>query len=627
WDAHPLLANQDIGFPGARGWTLSLSRLEPIAFRSPFFPAWERSPYLNGGLLPPEKYLVRGAGGSASSIEEAWLPVTPLDTPVTRIAWERGALSLNAFQLRLRRMLTTRSYLALDYHSATADSQRYDYQFNVHQPYLGGWGFLGKLYPPIDRDSASLVLEDTSLILSAVNFRPRIGFWLDTGHVVEVFLDRVRNSSSLTYPRKPGAIDALGRADSAQYLRPASFSAYSGGLVHGWRSGAWSSQVEASASALEKSARGGDTLSSTGEDKWDGTLFRARGRVAAQGLFLEPYLEAETRHEAWKGRLWLPWGAAEEGWTDRQDVTLGLRPGGEAFRVEAEGGLTRNSRMENRVFWLPRGGARAEARLPFGLEASAGADYEERDPDWEILYRLDPASRLHPSPGLKARADFGLRGEVSWALPWLRLAAGADFLRIRDPWLPAILPSGNACAALADGAYGNLGAACSEALGLPDSLALSLVNWEREARDIWRMAAGLRFGHWALDVENHFLWNSEVEHTAGGTFANRMIPDRVFKGNLGWGRSLLDGKMEVSVGWGWEWFSTRYAWTPNLRGQSLTRKLDEYLALDFRAGMRIRTFLLHFRGANFNHDRYATEPGVHPPGVNFRFGIDWTLFN
>ena len=34
-----------------------------------------------------------------------------------------------------------------------------------------------------------------------------------------------------------------------------------------------------------------------------------------------------------------------------------------------------------------------------------------------------------------------------------------------------------------------------------------------------------------------------------------------------------------------------------------------------------------FKGVNFNHDRYATEPGVHPPGVNFRFGIDWTLWN
>ena len=42
---------------------------------------------------------------------------------------------------------------------------------------------------------------------------------------------------------------------------------------------------------------------------------------------------------------------------------------------------------------------------------------------------------------------------------------------------------------------------------------------------------------------------------------------------------------------------------------------------------RIKTFMLYFDAMNLNHDRYATEPGVHPPGVNFRFGVDWVLWN
>ena len=64
------------------------------------------------------------------------------------------------------------------------------------------------------------------------------------------------------------------------------------------------------------------------------------------------------------------------------------------------------------------------------------------------------------------------------------------------------------------------------------------------------------------------------------------------------------------------------AWARTLAGPV---KLDEYLALDFDAAMHIKTFTLFFKVRNFNHDRYATEPGVHPPGVNFRFGVDWTL--
>ena len=60
--------------------------------------------------------------GDLDGIEEAWTPVAPLDTPVTRLDWTRGALTLNAFDLRLDRMLSERAYLGLEYYTSTADS-------------------------------------------------------------------------------------------------------------------------------------------------------------------------------------------------------------------------------------------------------------------------------------------------------------------------------------------------------------------------------------------------------------------------------------------------------------------------------------------------------------------------
>ena len=105
------------------------------------------------------------------------------------------------------------------------------------------------------------------------------------------------------------------------------------------------------------------------------------------------------------------------------------------------------------------------------------------------------------------------------------------------------------------------------------------------------------------------------------------MPERIFKGNLGWRRSLVENRLKVALGWDWEWISGRRAWAPDLQGESHLIKLDEYLALDFMASMQIKTFLLYFKTMNLNHDRYATEPGVHPPGLNFRFGVDWTLLN
>jgi hypothetical protein len=290
------------------------------------------------------------------------------------------------------------------------------------------------------------------------------------------------------------------------------------------------------------------------------------------------------------------------------------------------GGLARSSRMDNSVEWLPQAGVEAAFDLPFGLAAAAGADFERREPDWELLYRHNPALFRFPSPGLKPRSDLGWRGEVTWTLPYLRLGAGGAFDRSAGAWLPGVLPSPEACGDLADSLYAYAGPCAGGKV--PDSLALGLRNWDTLRRLSWHMLLGFDLGNWSLDLRNRFLLLSEAEDDAvEGVLADRTVPARVFKGDLGWKRDLLDGKLQVAVGWGWEWFSTRYAWVPDLRGGSQVRKLDEYLALDFGASMRIRTFLLSFKGMNFNHDRYATEPGVHPPGVNFRFGVDWTLLN
>ena len=108
---------------------------------------------------------------------------------------------------------------------------------------------------------------------------------------------------------------------------------------------------------------------------------------------------------------------------------------------------------------------------------------------------------------------------------------------------------------------------------------------------------------------------------------NWEIPGRAYQGQLVWKRRLLRGKLGVETRWDWEWFSKRYVFASDLNGIARLQPLDEYLALDFTARMDVSSFLLYFRAVNLNHDRYATESGVHPPGVNFRFGVDWRLRN
>jgi len=135
-------------------------------------------------------------------------------------------------------------------------------------------------------------------------------------------------------------------------------------------------------------------------------------------------------------------------------------------------------------------------------------------------------------------------------------------------------------------------------------------------------------GNWTLKLDNRFVLSRTVEDPdLKATIEDWSIPERVFKGRLNWKRNLLNDRLKLDFGWDWEWFSTRYAWVPDLSGQSKVGKLDEYLALDMDAAMKIKTFTLYFKIRNFNHDRYATEPGVHPPGLNFRFGVDWVILN
>lgn len=631
WRQQEDLANQDIGFPGPRAWSLSLTNWRPLPQTSPYFPFWSASPYLSGGLQPPERYSLRRIGGDLAGIEEAWTPVAPLDTPITRLDWTRGAVTFNMFDLRLNRMLSDRVYLGLEYYTSTADSLTYNYQFNVHQPYLGGWGVFGQIYGPIDRDSASLVLKGTSHAIHALAVRPRVGFWIDTNRVVEVFLDQVKNSSNLAFPTgQPQEANALlpTGPDTMQALMPAGFSSFTQGLIYGESHRAWTGQFEMShGGATIKDNRGRGTGSS--RDELEGELFRGRAALAGTGLFLRPSLELEARSETWIGDPSL-------GWMDAEEAGAAVNPEFGGLEIEAGAGLGRNSRMADKVEWLPRYGAHAAYAGRFGLGAEASVSSRAEDPDWQTLYRTNPARFRFANPELKPRNDRTLRGAVSWALGRYSIEAGIDRFHGEDVWLPRVLPSPGACGALTDSIYlayasrtcvdtNSVGADSSR---LTDTLALGLRNYAEETIDAWHLGLGLALGNWSLRLSNRFVLSRTVDDPdLKATMQDLSVPERVFKGRLNWKRSLLEDRLKLDFAWDWEWYSTRYAWAPDLSGRSRVVKLDEYLALDFGADMHIQTFTLYFKARNFNHDRYATEPGVHPPGVNFRFGVDWALTN
>ncbi len=610
-------ADQDIGFPGARAGLVSLASLEQAAPQSFYQPALAASPYRWGGSLPWDRVDTLGR------LEEVWTPVLPVDTPVTSIHWMRGALGTNQFTLNLRRMVGNRAYLALQFHSDQSDSGYYNYSFNVHQPYLSGWGFLGQIYHPIKRDSASLVISDTAQGIDAQELRPRLGFWIDSQTVVEAFADWLHNASSLTMPTN--AADN----DSNQLLYPASFSLFTAGGVAAhrsasalWRLGVWNSTWDRSLQPVVY-----DSAESA-----SGTQDRAQGEVVSQTLPGRPRARVTLVSNREDGALRLHGAGdalAANAWGDSESLDFDAHPrtGPVAATLRAGGG--RRSRPDGKTEWL--GGADGDLHwdLPVHFQLTAGTGWRREGAPEDWLFRWDPELDLYPNPDLRPRSDWSSHVGTAWNGSRLGVGASWDRNRYGDNWLPRVLPRADFCAHSDASDYPlESQPLCPDGNNVPDSLALQRVNYAEETRDVVHLSLYFLLGRWKLSLDNTYLLNDALRDPHLGVAQRDLeFPDRIFKGQLFWHRKLIDDRMDLQTEWDWEWFATRYAFASIGDGLSEPLKLDEYLVLDFTARMQIKSFVFYFRAMNFNHDRYATEPGVHPPGVNFRFGIDWTLWN
>lgn len=632
------LVMQGEGFPGTRAKVYDAARWEPLPWSSPYTPQAPFSPYGLGGLRLPDSVRVEGPAFSPTAYGEAWSPIAPLDTPLTRLRWQRGALAFNQFQVDLERALSGGSYVAMSYASQSADSQFFDYSFNVHQPYLSGWGFLGKLYAPIDRDSASLVIDGVAPRVEANHLRPRLGFWLDSNQVLEVFYDRVRNRSNLALPYNAA------KNDSTLAPLDAQFGSDAFGLLYAGETGAWHYSASLTRSSAESewlgwtrrdtaSGLAGDTGAAVVTRSWvihQSVLNRAEAHLAWTQDSLRWLARVFGESEELSGPLLLNRGARDSsGWRDGEGLRGEARYGLARGHVAAGGGYKRESRASNRIDPLPDAWLESHWTLPLGFALGGGALLRRENPEAFRLYHDDFVFNRSASPDLRPRWDEGLQGQLAWNHSWIGLTLGFDGHWLQDNWAARVLPSRQACADLAAGQYADLTLRCRDSVSLADTLALRWRNYDEEIRQQVLLGLRLQAGNWRLWLENRFLLRDDIDDAdfTQGPIANLATPERIFRGRLLWTRRLVSDRLRVITRWDWEWVSTRYTWASHGNGMAGLSKLDEYLTLDFYAAMQVKTFTLHFRAANLNHDRYAPEPGVHPLGINFRFGVDWVLFN
>lgn len=621
WRQSPVLphvAIQETGFPGIRATALNLRSLEP-AQAVPFFqPGIAQSPYGTGGLVPFARMEPHAARGLA--VEE-WAPVQPLDTPVTDLHWMRGAMLMNQFGITLHRMVGNRAYIGFDYLSNGAEGMFYDYAFQVHQPYLGA-----------GRDSLSLVIEDTAHAISSRQIRPRVGLWVNRHTVVEAWADWFSNSTSMANPANAA------RNDSTQSLYPASFSATTYGVIAARATDDHEARLSFRHAAWER-ALAPDGARARVEDA-AGALDRLDAAWTLRRLPGAPRLGASAELATQRDALWLdgPDSAsrpAARARGDRETLTLAATPawdgGPLGVGLDLRGEAARRARPDGVVEFL--GGYDADARLslPGGFYLTGGAGFARAGAPDDLLFRWQPALGLYANPTLTPRTHARYGGGGGWETRHFGIGAAWESHRFDDTWLPRVLPHPDACFLLLDTlSYQGPGDGDALCLGasLPDSFALARVNYDRETRELLHLTTYLAAGNWRLTLRNTTLLRNRVTDRRLGFDAENMeIPLNVLKGQLLWKRVVLDGKLGLQTRWDWEWFSARYMFASDGDGTSRVMPLDEYLALDFTTQMDIKTFSLYFRAMNLYHDRYATEPGVHPPGVNFRFGVDWRLRN
>lgn len=629
----------ETGPPGARSYWRDPLNYATVGYQSMTRVTEEPgalfSTYGLGGVSLPDA--IEPTAPGMGLWRESWTPMAPLDTPQTRLRWQRGALTLNQFQVDLRRSLIGRAYLGFTYASSSADSMYYDYSFNVHQPYLSGWGFLKYIYAPIDCDSASLVLEGVQGRLAANQMKTRLGIWADSMTVFEFFWDRARHRSNLALPRHAAT------RDSVQALYPARDAHDGIGLIfaqemgeqrawrHEWKWLHHSKEAEWMAGRDSASVRVPRETLSIVSDRISGRIsWRPQG--AGQDS-TEWALGTWAENRLMEGRLYLQGGEAgsiEKGWGDAQRVFLEGRYHLPFLFARFETGLTRQSEIDNQVMYLPGAGAMTTLWGPWQTWATIELSHRQELLDWNHRFRVQPTQGFFASNDLKPRE--ATRAEARFGTGWkrLKLWTGWAGLHEGNAFASLLPPDTLLCSDISQGDFkGVMPSACaSDSVTIPDSLALKYRNVDE--RSLAQILLGLQWGlgNWNLSLENRWqIMNVLDDESYTVQRRDATVPKRLFRGELFWKRRLISERLGVQVGWNWEWTSTRWTYASNLNGTSRLMRLDEYLVLDFRAAMQIKTFTLHFRAANMNHDRYAPEAGVHPTGVNFRFGIDWALLD
>lgn len=584
-------------FPGQKIQVWDRTTLQALVINSPYTSV-SHSSYGAGGFLSGPWEMQPFSG-----ISENWVYPGVLDSPQTDLYWSRGPFASNFFRLHFIRKMNENIYLGLDYGSNKSDkTDDFEYNFQVPLAYVG---------LPGGRDSSELVIGSHFPKVDNNEIRPRLGFLLGSGSVLELFFDRYSNESENAWSFAD-TIDRDGYTESMQRNIPDMYSATSTGAL--WVQPLPYGDISARSrlSWYNKTLWGPrDTLAKTmGVEMGGGEQeLEIKSHWGVPEFFFELNINSlwnqldapiYSRLSAMRDSVPSQFSTKDDN-VQKITTSWDLQKG--QWHAKLLGGAARYQTVREDAEFLPLWLADLKFKSSYTW---AQTSYEQtvQAISLEKKYWSEPGRGFLPSPDNSQSSHRKVLGLIGVGSPRIYTEGWMAYSELNDVPLPRRLPAPR------NGVQA-------------DTMALISVPYD-ESRLLWGAKMVGSIWGFRLEWENGFLLDNVLDGMYGDSLGvNSTLPSWWARGSFEWKAMLVDHKLDFRTGTSWTWLNSRYAWAYQDSSTVKPIKLDEYIMMDVWVRMKIRSFTLIYEIRNLYDDRYYHEPGSHPPGVTFRYAIEW----
>ena len=534
---------------------------------------------------------------------------TPLDTPITDLAWERGPFEGNALRLDFRRLVTDSVMLDFGIQSrSNKESKEYQYQNVTHSPYFA-----------LGRDSSSIPFAGRNIAINSMHIQPMITWRFGIGKAfAKINFLSLENADNTSHKVLLDTLDHSVRTfQTPPYTMDVEAVTYGAGVeFYPFKKFTIGTSIHYGTHDMELDSMGGvmsgvkeytDTLGFEHSDTiyYDTMHVYSYETVLGEGYisyasFLNPtlrleyeFLNTDNTINAYKDDEY-----SKKYEQDREIGYLQLADtlGFILFRTQL--GMQRNSSLFDEQEYAPAYSADLTLLLPYHFRVNGTYRHDNKFPDVSQQKFTETGRFSFPNRDLKTEVRDRTTANIGWYSREVYYGLGirreeVDDL-IRRRWVKG---------------YG---------METPET-AFQWTNVSEVETLDWMFQVGFRLGNWKFFLERGETIDREIKLID--------TPELYYKGSIHWQNRFVKDRLGVSVRVDWQWFDDRYDCTINEEGVVELEHLKHYLAMDFEARMQILSFEIYHRIENFNHSIFMPASGYTPEGLRFSYGIVWTFRN